>query len=315
VIVAHPGAVLTWVVGGDGDAEVQQIAGEAFYRIEPGGRFVVRTPSGEVRVTGTCFTVAVADGVATVDVHEGTVELADATSSIALRPGERGHLGGAGPARRRPATRPDVGTTRVTSLDRTPARTDARDDRNDCFCFSDPRYLEADQKLLDEWAGLCRVRADVPPFDLDGDLDAIDAAADQLDLLGAERVAFRDAALELIAADVALLREIYVAATGDADGAAALDAEAMAEQVLQTGSLGEDARLRAALSQERAGHATPPTDRDAMTPFEELYRVTVAAGDDLERRLAARLGADRAHELRARFGGWPGTDFDWFGCP
>jgi hypothetical protein len=313
VIVAHPGAVLTWSIGAGGDAEIQQIAGEAFFRVEPGGRFVVRTPSGEVRVTGTCFTVAVSAGVVTVDVHEGSVELADATSAVALRPGDRGHLGGAAAARRRPAPRPDVVAGRIAPLERTPPRTEARGD--DCFCFSDPRHLEADQRLLDEWAGLCRVRADVPPFGLSGGLEAIDAASDQLGLADAERVAFRDAALELTTDAIASLREMYVAATGDADGAAAVDPDAMVEQILQTGTLGEDARLRATLSQERAGHAAPPTDRDAMTPFEEMFRATIATGDDFERRLAARLGAARARELRARFGGWPGPDFDWFGCP
>jgi hypothetical protein len=111
------------------------------------------------------------------------------------------------------------------------------------------------------------------------------------------------------------LREIYVAATGDAAGATAIDQDAMVEQIELTRTLGEDARLRAALSQERAGHAVPPADPSAMTPYEEMYRELIALGDDLERRLAARLGAGRARELRLRFGGWPGPDLDWIGCP
>jgi hypothetical protein len=46
-----------------------------------------------------------------------------------------------------------------------------------------------------------------------------------------------------------------------------------------------------------------------------MFRATIEAGDDFERRLAARIGEARARELRRRYGGWPGPDFDWFGCP
>ena len=313
VVVAHPGAVLTWTVGADGAATVEQVAGEAFFRVERGGAFVVRTPTGEVRVTGTCFTVTVDEQLTTVVVHEGSVELADATTTVALAPGERGHLGGAAPARRRPA---DAVTARVVSPDHPgPATPAPQGRRGDCFCFSDPRHLEADARLLDEWAALCRVRADLPPFGVDSDLADIEAAADQLGLAGGERASFRAAALELTSASLVRLRDVYVAATGDDDGAASLDPDAMAEQIVRTATLGEDARLRATLSQERAGHVAPPTDTGQMSPFEEMIRLTLAAGDDFERRLAARVGAARARSLRQRFGGWPGPDFDWFGCP
>jgi hypothetical protein len=313
VAVAHAGAVVAWSVAVDGRADVHQIAGEAFYRVEPGGRFVVRTPAGEVRVTGTCFTVAVADGVTTVDVHEGSVELADAISTVALAPGERGHLGGDAPARRRPPPRSEALAPPPRP---SPAPVpDPRAGRDDCFCFSDPRHLEADQALLDEWAGLCRVRADVPPALDRDDVAGVDAVADQLGLTGTERSAFHKTAAEYTARGIAQIRELYVAATGDADGADQVEVDAQIEQILQTATLGEDARLRDRLSQERAGHLAPPTETDQMSPFEELFRLTVAAGDEFERLLASRIGADRARELRMRYGGWPGPDFDWFGCP
>ena len=314
VVVAHPGAVLAWTVDRTGRAEIHQIAGAAFYRVEPGGPFVVHTPAGDVSVHGTCFTVAVSDGVTTVDVDEGTVTLADDSSTIELAPGDRGHLGGAAPARRRPASvalarKPAVGASTAAPV---PV---ARPGSADCFCFSDPRYLEADQALRDEWAGLCRVRADLPPLIEGTDPVAVDTAADQLGLVGGERVAFHDAAVELTTIGLARVREIYIAATGDAAGADQLDVDAQVEQILQTAGLGEDARLRARLSQERAGHATPPVDSGTMTPFEEFHRLAIAAGDDFERMLATRVGVARAHELRRRYGGWPGPDFDWFGCP
>lgn len=318
VVVAHPGAVLAWTVDRGGRAEVHQIAGAAFYRVEAGGSFVVHTPAGDVSVLGTCFTVAVSDGVTTVDVDEGTVELVDATSRIELAPGDRGHLGGAAPARRRPA--PGAAPAAIARTPVVGASTPSsvpvpRAGGGDCFCFSDPRHLEADQALLDEWAGLCRVRADLPPLLEGTDQAAVDAAADQLGLVGGERVAFHGAAVELTAIGRARVREIYIAATGDSAGADQLDVDSQIEQILQTAGLGEEARLRARLSHERAGHSAPPADSGAITPFEEFFRLVISAGDDFERLLATRVGDARAHELRRRFGGWPGPDFDWFGCP
>ena len=310
VVVAYPGTVVAWSVDAGGAAEVHMSAGDAFFRVDPGGPFVVHTPAGEVRVTGTCFTVVVDGGRTSVDVHEGTVELGD--GGLVLGAGERGHLGGDAPARRRPAPRAAIAPAPRTE----PAPAAARESRgDDCFCFSDPRHLEADQALLDEWAGMCRVRADVPPFVDGDDASAVDAAADQLGLTGDERRAFHDAARELTDDAVVQIREIYVAATGDAEAAARIDLDSMFEQIDATRALGEDARLRATLSQERAGHAEPPADATRMTPYEELYRRLIAAGEDFEARLAARVGAARARELRLRFGGWPGPDFQWFGCP
>ena len=54
VAVAEPGAHLRW----RGD-DVTQDAGDIFYRVERGERFVVHTPAGDVAVLGTCFRVRV----------------------------------------------------------------------------------------------------------------------------------------------------------------------------------------------------------------------------------------------------------------
>jgi hypothetical protein len=96
---------------------VVQDAGEAFYRVEPGGAFVVATPAGEVTVTGTCFRVEVvsmkketmvgaAVGAALsaavlVTVYEGKVILANERGKTEVAAGERATMatGGApGPA-------------------------------------------------------------------------------------------------------------------------------------------------------------------------------------------------------------------------
>jgi hypothetical protein len=50
---------VAWSVSPDGDAHLEQARGAAFYRVEKGGTFVVKVPTGEVRVRGTCFSVEV----------------------------------------------------------------------------------------------------------------------------------------------------------------------------------------------------------------------------------------------------------------
>ncbi len=61
VLVAEPGAELTWRVSKRGETAVRQPRGEVFYRVDRGGPFVVETPGGRVEVTGTCFSVEVTD--------------------------------------------------------------------------------------------------------------------------------------------------------------------------------------------------------------------------------------------------------------
>jgi hypothetical protein len=112
VAVLEPGAELAWSVEADGRATLVQAAGEVFYRVEPGGEFVVRVPAGEVRVRGTCFGVevpmskdkvvsalggaALGAAVATfvvVTVYEGKVEVARGGEVRSVEPGERAVLG------------------------------------------------------------------------------------------------------------------------------------------------------------------------------------------------------------------------------
>ena len=125
VAVAEPGAHLRW----RGD-EVTQDAGDVFYRVERGERFLVHTPAGDVEVLGTCFRVRIETAtetkdmnardlkaglvgaasalLATVVVYEGKVAVshagapghgtsaAGATSATQLTAGESARLDGAG---------------------------------------------------------------------------------------------------------------------------------------------------------------------------------------------------------------------------
>lgn len=59
IAVAEGGAEIAWTVVPSGAAEVVQPRGRVFYRVEPGGGFLVKTPAGSVRVVGTSFEVEV----------------------------------------------------------------------------------------------------------------------------------------------------------------------------------------------------------------------------------------------------------------
>jgi len=106
VVVAEAGSQLTWRVDG-GEATVRQARGDAFYRVDPGGRFVVETPAGQVRVLGTCFRVeieemvdvkstvaagamgAVMASAVLVTVYEGEVAATSAEATVKVQPRER----------------------------------------------------------------------------------------------------------------------------------------------------------------------------------------------------------------------------------
>jgi ferric-dicitrate binding protein FerR (iron transport regulator) len=103
--VAEPGTSMEWQVDRAGAASVNQSSGNVFYRIEHGGPFVVHTPGGDVRVTGTCFRVEIAmkqsskvllagaagallAGAVVVTVYEGGVVVAHGQSKTTISAGE-----------------------------------------------------------------------------------------------------------------------------------------------------------------------------------------------------------------------------------
>jgi hypothetical protein len=115
--VLEPGASVRW----DGD-DVVQAHGDVFYRVEPGARFRVHTPAGDVEVKGTCFAVkvrgeasenteagdmnkrdvksgvigATLSALAFVAVYEGKVAVSHASERVDLGAGEAAQVGGDG---------------------------------------------------------------------------------------------------------------------------------------------------------------------------------------------------------------------------
>lgn len=112
--VLEPGAEIKW----NGD-DVVQAHGDVFYRVEPGARFRVHTPAGDVEVKGTCFAVkvrgesneavdmekrdvksgvigAALSALAFVAVYEGKVAVSHASERQDLSAGESAQVGASG---------------------------------------------------------------------------------------------------------------------------------------------------------------------------------------------------------------------------
>lgn len=74
-----------------GRRTIELTEGEAFFSVakDPAHPFLVRTPAGTVRVTGTRFNVRLAAGRAVVTLLEGAVAFEHAGGAIALMPGDQ----------------------------------------------------------------------------------------------------------------------------------------------------------------------------------------------------------------------------------
>lgn len=102
--VLEPGAKVQW----NGD-DVVQSQGDVFYRVEPGARFTVHTPGGDVEVRGTCFSIKVREmnkrdfkvaatstvlsALAFVAVYEGKVAVSHAGERVELGAGQTAQSG------------------------------------------------------------------------------------------------------------------------------------------------------------------------------------------------------------------------------
>jgi hypothetical protein len=102
------------------------------------------------------------------------------------------------------------------------------------------------------------------------------------------------------------VRGLYVEVTGDSGGADSLSAQAMGQELQEKAAAGEPDALQRRIAEERAGLAPVPAEAALAkaSPFERYFRALANLGDDAEKALAAVLGGEKAHQLRARGGGW-----------
>jgi hypothetical protein len=313
VAVAEAGAAISWQLDAQGNGGVSQQRGSVFYRVthDPSRRFAVMTPQGQVRVTGTCFTVAVDDDGTRVWVHEGSVSVEGGGHALRLLAGERAKVTeGAvarlaeseAAARTRPSPPPAVALTESLA----PAVA------ND----SAPK-INIDPATLRAWAKRCYVRIDVPPFD---EVKRDDPAwwesyARSMGATQAEAGAIREAFEEIEQSAYGLVREIYAQSTGEkVSESDAFDFDRMSYEISRNAEFHEPPEALQRISAERAG-LQPPPPLDKMQPLERLLRGMAAQGDLYEAAIAKRLGAARARQLRERNQGWPGPATEWEGCP
>jgi hypothetical protein len=318
VAVAEAEAALTWSV--DGAARVEQTAGSVFYRVEPGGPFTVVTPAGEVRATGTCFSVeiepmspsrstlagaaagAVIAAIAVVTVYEGgvIVVVPDGGGERRVAAGEQVRVGkrpaagqapgavGAGPLD--PLARDQAQRARIAALEAQVAKLTADS--------ADLSWVDPTPEELLTMARECQVTMDAPgvfesePGALEPELGA------RLGLSTAEVAAVNEVIREVHGQYRDQLRALYIEVTGDSAGADALSPHALFEEIEDKSPRDEGPRARRRIARERAGLEAPPADPSRLPPLERAFRAQADLGVVTERGLAARLGPERAHALR-----------------
>jgi hypothetical protein len=276
-----------------------------------------------------------------ISVYEGRVRVVNARGQADARAGERLALSaGAAPARldasaARPAVAalepPPPGSATVAELlhrdqshrgeiallrarlqaletgaagsaDR-PAPAEHRDGRR--------KILDLSPDELVAMAKNCEIRFDIPGYGVEPRLmtDPL-AAASQLS--ADERAIYDRTVRKENAQYMTALRALYQElGGGDSEN---LDPHALMTEILHKSPTSDYEAARKQLAAERAGLAAPPADPRNQSVVERLLRLESAAGNTLEQMLAAELGPDKAHEIRA--GGWAGgDDAVLYGCP
>lgn len=351
VAVAEPSATLAWRIDDDGNAVIEQRAGDVFYRVDRGGSFVVHTPAGDIEVAGTCFRIevppmnstkklvlsgtlgaAIAAGVV-VTVYEGHV-IADSRQGnrTQVAAGHRATLGPDGhtvvaasstPTLPEPAALDAQTATREQLLARTQSQ-----QQELTKLRARVAELEGIADRVGDAAEPGRTWYDPSPERLEewaaechirNDEPGIERWHPQTTLGNNERGIEPSELPELNAVMAELqsewkqlVRALYIEATGDVQGAETLSTEAMRREIEEKGAAGDDDALRQRIAMERAGLAQPPADLSKATPFERLFRAYLELGDKAEQAIAKRLGAERAKAIRGD--GWSSRS-DWSGCP
>lgn len=175
-------------------------------------------------------------------------------------------------------------------------------------------YVDPSRDELLARAQRCEVRYDTPQV-LEGTPHTISPrAARDMGLSDTERDAMNEVLKETHATVQTQLRKLYVEIGGDRNTAERLSSQSLINEIGEKlpESAGHEARVR--LSQERAGLLAPPANLAQASPAEQVLRLLTSVGDDLERQLGERIGADRAHALRLQKDGWSGGRSSMSGC-
>jgi hypothetical protein len=175
----------------------------------------------------------------------------------------------------------------------------------------DLAYFNLGKAELEAMARHCDVRSDYPK-----NLDPQES--EDLGLSPDEREAWSRALQKV--ADQEL--ELYRALLGEIDpNTAELVTMALAQVRRQLSKFatkartGDDDSLQRHVAEERAGLRDAPEDPSQLSAWNRYNRLRFNSGDRFAELLVDELGADRVHELRSVFDGWPGARSRQWGCP
>ncbi len=332
--MAESGSALAWTSGPDGAVRVEQSWGDVFYRVSQGGPFLVRTPVGEVEVTGTCFRIALVtasqdqgERSMLVEVFEGGVRARSGTNEITLRAGERARLQ---PDRiPLPLERPLSGATPggadgdgaiSSSLDELRARERASRARS---LQLEARLRELERSVTRPGGNAGSADASMPPrsklFDFTPEERRALATRCQfrwsiprhltqwappefdqsLIVDPVERAAIVRVIEDQRTTFIEQLRAIYTEVAGDAATAAKLSPMSLHHEIDGKTPKPDGVQARQLILLEWSGARTTPTEAElALRPAVERYwRLMVNAADDTIHRLTPVVGLDRARAL------------------
>lgn len=176
------------------------------------------------------------------------------------------------------------------------------------------RTYDLSQEQLLEMAQHCELRWDLPSITLDEPMTITRSAVDELGLDGEQVRAVNAVLAKTNQRLLDAVMGLYVEATGD-PAPAGFAPDAMFAEILDKTPRETIKAVFQRLSAERAGLAPPPADPAAGEPIERLLRLVTAAGDQLERELADKVGADVARALRDEHQGWGEKSRSRVGCP
>jgi ferric-dicitrate binding protein FerR (iron transport regulator) len=310
IAVTEPGAELSWSLA-TGALQVEQPRGEAFYRVDRGGPFLVDTPAAQVEVTGTCFWVRVKRAAlrtaVEVDVLEGTVLVRNGQGQVSLGPGGRAQVI-AGERPRAVASRLAALAVQDRPGEDRAAALEARVSELERVLRSKTIPAARDSALsgraydlgpddLRTLARRCEIRyylprhltaLAAPRLDASYPLDAGERA--EIDrLMGEQRRAFVDE-----------LRALYIELTGERATAETLTPKSLKEEIFAKATEDDLKEARRRIFQEWLGQVPPPADPSTRPSVERFMRLLVESGPAFHRAVVAVVGPDRAKQLRDR---------------
>jgi hypothetical protein len=336
VVVAEAGTKLSWQVEG-GAASVTQDSGNVFYRVEPGGPFVVTTPKGTVKVLGTCFRLQVRDANVRLSVHEGKVLSASLDGDRIEVPAGKVALMDDGT----PTIVSDLGSNdeaKARNKTTAPLVLSGNLEQQNQLLLARTRALEAELAELRERLDKSSGQAKKSRF-LDLTKEETAALAKKCELRwdnpchGSEppevtpkdqrKAGLTDAEVKIVNAVLAEqfdrtrteIRRLYIEVTGDTKGVDNLSPSSMSNEIMDKSPREETRIVYQRLASERAGLQPAPADTSTASPLERLMRLLTSIGDRTEKAIGDKIGPDLARRYRALHGGFSSKSRSSSGCP